>query len=295
MAGATTTTLTTAIQKTFQTMVETYDYAETPLRNMLRIVPSPSGNAVDWKIHYGLNTTSANFSEGDAVSAAGNNTFADATISNTAGYMRTMVQYTGHAVDALKGGYFDGIMKETEGAIKAHMHAKEDLLVTAIEAAIDSGGSYAGLLRATYLLAAYENAVGTTALTDYQTMWTTLSKLEIGADLSSHIFACNHTMIQEYLDVAAGVQFLEYGQIQGGVIDAGKLTRLPQYNGRPFIDVPTLTDGTVLFFNPADFWITEFRPIQIDQMGKTDDSSVFSITSAETLAGTKIRTMGKLT
>ena len=83
-----------------------------------------------------------------------------------------------------------------------------------------------------------------------------------------------------------------------GALDGGKMPngRFPTYNGRPIIPIPGLTSGITLFLTPeAGAKIVEFRPITVDVMGKTDDSTVVSITSSEYVVVENPRKAGKIT
>lgn len=298
MAGATVTTLASAINTLYPSILtETQNSVKTPLRDLLPRIPSLGGDSYDWIVHYGGNTSSAAYSEGDAVSAAGNETYAAATVAASTGYYRTMVQITGHAVDAMKGGHFAGVQKELMYATEHHLHALEGAAVTALEAAIDSGGSYAGLTRATYNLASYEVA-GTPTLAEIQLMYQTLMDNEPVANVAQGVFLMAPDTFFDYQDVAGGVAYWEMTPTQTGVLDGGKLIegRYPTYNGRPIIPVPGLTSGITLFLTPeAGAKIVTFRDITIDEMGKTDDSTLYSITSSEILVVENPRKAGKIT
>lgn len=275
-------------------MADTRDFIQTPLINTIPRATSQGGDSVDFKVHYGSNTSSTTYVEGDAAAAAGNETFASATLTNAGGYVRTMHSFTGHARDAARGGIFDAESKDAMGALDAHWHYKEDLAVTAIEADIDSGGSLYGLLRATYNLASYEAAV-TPTLAEMQTMWATQSALEIAWNPSNQYLFTGTTFEFAYLDVATGVAYFEFPSVINGVVDAGKLQSLPSYNRRPMIPVPTLTATTCLVFDPADTEYINFRPVQVDEYAKNDDSDTFAITSADIFITYAPRMQCKLT
>jgi hypothetical protein len=196
-----------------------------------------------------------------------------------------MVQITGHAKDAMKQANFAGVEKELTSAIEHHLHYKEGLLITALEAAIDSGGSYAGLLRATYKLASGE-AAGTPTLAELQLAVQTIMDNEVNASVNAGWWLMPPDTLMDYLDVASGVAYFEHDVTVTGATDAGKLIggKLPTYQGRPIFVVPGLTSVISLFLTPeAQAKVVEFRPLTIDKMGKTDDSDVFSITSSEIL------------
>jgi hypothetical protein len=296
MAGATLTTLSECVNTLFPAVVtETQDSVKTPLRDFLPRIPSIGGDSYDWKIHYGGNTSSTTYSESDAVSAAGNETYAALTVAASTGYVRTMVQFTGHAVDAMKGGYFNGVDRELSSAIEHHLHYKEGLLVTALEAAVDSGGSYGGQVRATYKLASYEHN-STPTLAEIQLLIQTLMDNEPAANVQAGWWLMPPDTLFDYLDVAAGVQYFEFNPVVNGAVDAGKLQKMPTINGRPIYVIPGMTSTGTIFLTPeAQAKVVEFRGLQIDQMGKTDDSTVFSITSSEILVVENPRKAGKTT
>jgi hypothetical protein len=291
---ATATTLAAAINVYYRRMADTRDFLGTPLRNQIAKPNSEGGDSVDFKVQYGSNTSTTTYVEGDAPAAAGNSTFASATLAASGGYVRTMHSLTGHASDYMRGGIFDGAAKDAEDALDAHMHYKEDLVVTAAEADIDSAGSLYGLLRATYNLASYEAAV-TPTLAEMQTMWQTQEALEVVWDASRQWLLCGTTFKYAYLDVAVGVAYFEFAAVKDGVVDAGKVQKQPAYNGRPMMTIPTMTATTCLVLDPTDLELVQFRPITVDLLGKTDDSDLFSITSSEIFITYKARQQAKLT
>ena len=72
--------------------------------------------------------------------------------------------------------------------------------------------------------------------------------------------------------------------------------RYPTYNGRPIIPVAGLTSGITLFLTPeAQAKIVQFRPVTVDVMGKTDDSTLISITSSSYVVVENPRKAGKIT
>ena len=110
------------------------------------------------------------------------------------------MQWTGHALDAMKGGHFAGVQKELTSAMEHHRHAVEGTNITTLEAAIDSGGSYAGLTRSTYKLASYEVA-GTPTLAEIQLMYQTLMDNEPAANVGAGVFLMAPDTFFDYQDV----------------------------------------------------------------------------------------------
>lgn len=284
MAGGTTTTAAAAIDTHVTGVFETIDFQGTPLTDTIPNdgVSAAGQNSVDWVVHYDGNTSSTTFAEGDAASAAGNESYGTAVISHNDFYARTVVQITGHMMEQCKGGSFDAVTKELEGGVKAHDHYVEGLTVTALEAAIDSAGSYAGLLRATYNMASYEAAVATLALSDLQLADETMRKVEIVADMSKFVMMSTIDMINEYGDVATGTgAALPWNTTDGSNLDAGKLRYKAMYNSVPWVEVPTLTATTILGFDTTYVQKRVVRPRRIDLKASSDDSMTYHITSCE--------------
>jgi len=298
MSGATTTTFASAIATYMNGMAETLNDQGATLQQLIPATPSPGGDSFDWPVHYGGNSSTVAYSEGDALAAAGNESYATATVAYSTGYLRTVYQVTGHARDAVRNGYFNAVDKEGMSALMAHVAAREALLISTLEGAIDSAGSYAGLLRATYNLASYEAAIGgSLAMANMDLMYETLQASPIGADLSGHVILAPTSTIGEYNDVAAGagagnpiIQWTD-----GKTMDGGKFRFNAAYNGCPIVRVEGLTAGGLLFVNPSNLVRVVQRPIIVEPMAKTDDSDLFSITSSEIIVCLNPRHAGKLT
>jgi hypothetical protein len=297
--GQTTTTIAPAIQDYVQELVPTLDSNVTPLRNLVPGFTPPSGDSADWRILYSGNSSTTAYAEGDAASASGNALFASPTIAaSTSGvYQRTVRAATGHAIDQARGGYFDPIMADAENAIEEHLKGIEAFHVTTIEAAIDSAGSYGGLLRATYNLDSYEAAVATLALSDLQLMHETLVSEPIAMDPNKMVYLSDVAMLNEYLDVApgsgAGIPIVT--QADNSTIDGGKHQFQAQYNGRPWIVVTSMTATTILCVQMDLFRRIVWRPVTVEVKASTDDSITFHITSAELMYYLNPRKAGKLT
>jgi len=296
MAGATDTTLAAAIATYMQGVAETLDSRATPLRSLMSAGPGV-GDSVDLVVNSAGNTSSAAFTEGQAAAAAGYQTYYALTLAKSAFQYRTMYQVTGTAIDTIKngGGYFDAIAGESRGALLDHFSYLEDAHVTTIEAAIDSGGSYMGQVRSTANLASYEAAV-TPTLAQMQTCYQTLAADPISAPMDSMQLLAPIEYQMTYLDVATGVQYLEFNAQQGQTVDAGKYGRRgPAYNGLPFTTVATMTDTTNLWVPAGSLRLNVWRSAQVDLYAKNDDSFTYAITSVEVPWVWKPRQCGKLT
>lgn len=294
---ATTTTLASAIKTVVSDMVSSADYAEAPLRSLIPEIQNPGGDSYDWIIRSADNAQSVTYVEGDAVGADGNATFATASVPYTGGYIRTPFSVTGHALDFCKNGNFDPMLEELQSAMRAHVHKAEGLTVTAVEAAIDSAGTYGGLTRSSYNLASYEaDPNTTTALSHFATMWTALQTDPLIAPVQEMEFLAGITVLNGFSAVAAGVQYNEYNQQRGTAIDPGKLSNGLAYNGRPFRFVPTMTSGTCLFVDPRKNLLRVIsRRIEVVELAVIDDSVRMVIQSGEITVCKNPRFAGKLT
>jgi hypothetical protein len=291
---ADTTTTSNAVQTFVSGLVDTADYDGTPLRDATQEIQSMGDTSHRWNIKYGHNLSTVDYSEGDALTAPGNTLTARAAIAYSTGYSRTVFSLTGHAADAAKNGYWNLMEEEAADALQAHMHQKEGKLVTALEAAIDSAGSYGGLLRSTYKMASTESASTTLTLAELQTMWETMAKIENATNMSNVVLMSTIDMINEYADVANGVAYFENLTLPG-VIDAGKLGNAIRYNNRPWLEIPTLTATTILAFDPNHVKRVVHRPVSIREVPTTKDEQEFAIESCEIIVHENPRKAGKIT
>jgi hypothetical protein len=291
MAGATVTTLAAAIQKAFAPrMIKTFDEG-TPLLNLLGKQPSRGGNSQDWKLNYAGNTSGAAYSEGDTPPAAGNQSYADATVAHQSYW--TTVQVTKHAIRAMKNGYFDGVRKEMEGGVNELLKTVEDAFVVKLIAAINDDATYAGQTRSTVHSDSYVVAGGSAALTlamlseMYEAL--KLSPRSVSYDPSDHMILSAPEQRTAYDEIATGL--IKVGDDEStGVnrpfttmqtdsnMDAGLNAKGGFYNRIPWIEVNTMTNTYVFLTRRSDIEIEEAESMTIDPLGKIDDSERFLLT-----------------
>ena len=299
MAGGTITTADAAIAEYLNGLVPTLDSQQTDFQNLIPTIPSQGDDSFRWNVHYGGNSSTTSFSEGDAISAAGNETYAQAYVAYSTGYYRTIYSVTGHMADSTKGGYFDAITQEGEGALMAHKHGQETNLITMAEAAIDSAGSYGGLLRATYRLDSTEGAAGgDLAMSDLDTIFETLTADPIAIDPTGFVVISPVDTRGEYNDVMTGTgagDTLWLENKEGVTVDGGRFKFNAAYNGAPWITVRGMTTGGLLYLNPADCRIVEHRSITVTPLARLDDSARFAITSCKIFVHLNPRKAGKIT
>lgn len=291
MAGATATTLSTAIKTVFEPAMRKTFYTGTPFLSMFPRRSNTGGDSIDWKIHYAGNSSPTAYSEGATPPAAGYQAYVDATVSHVS-YMAT-VQITGHAKDAMKNGYFDGYKKELEDGAKDLMHTVEGAFVDTMIDAIDDDTSYAGLTRATYGLASDVTAGGSAALTlaMMSEMYETL-KLDPRAVIynpGDHIIVSAPEQATAYTEVASANIVTGDAEASGDnrpysssqndtMLDAGMLKHTLSYNKLPWIEVSTMTNTYVFLMKRSDVIVEVARPLTIEPLGKIDDSDRYLLT-----------------
>ena len=293
MAGATDTTIASAINKYVHGVWDTLNSRATPLSDFHGKRTDVTGDSVDWVVNSAGNTSSTTYVAGDAPSAAGYQTYYALTLAKASYQYRTMIQVTGTATDSAKNGYFGVIERELQGGMLDHSSYLEDALVTAQEAAIASGGSYAGQTRANANTASYEDAVTPTVaemnLAHTEMMQDPRSAVWASLDLLAPIEFQN-----SYLTVAAGVQYYERNSAQGSPVDAGGLSGIG-FGGKLFNTIGTMTDTTCLILGRDNCDQMVWRDIQVDVMAKNDDSTTISLTSVIVPVVWNARLAGKLT
>ncbi|MHC5062111.1 MAG: hypothetical protein ACYTFK_13685 [Planctomycetota bacterium] len=288
--AATTTTLATAIQTIFgPKMIKTFDEG-TPLLNLLGKSPSRGGDSTDWKLNYAGNAGEA-YSEGDTPPAAGNQSFADATVAHSNYW--NVVQITGHAMDAMKNGYFDGVEKEMMGGVSGLLRTIELALMAQLVAAINDDTSYAGQTRATVHSDSYVVAGGSAALTLamlselYEAL--KLSPRSVGYDPSDHMFLSAPEQWTAYTEIATGITYVGDDESTGvhrpfttaqtdTSLDAGLQAKSGFYNRIPWFEVNSLTNTYVFLTRRSNILIEESRALTIAPLGKIDDSDRFLLT-----------------
>lgn len=297
MAVATVATTGTAIGTFFQGLVDTADSTNTPFMNRFPAIQA-DGKAYDWGVLYGDNASNASMSEGGTFSTAGNSLTAAASVSYAGKLRQTVYALTGTARDFARKGNYDPMAIEMLSAIRAHNRGDEEALVTAFEAAIDPSGDYGGLSRATYKMASYEADIvaASLALSNLATMDETLRSDPIDADVARNIILSAVDRRNEYLAVAVGTGAGDARITPSAqdLIDAGLTEHSTAYNGKPWYDISTMTDGTVIEVNPANVKHLVIRPLTIEPLAKTTDADTFGLTSHRALVVEHTRKAGKI-
>lgn len=292
MAGATTTTLTAAINTLYQPGMPKTFYEGTPFLNLIGFPGKPAlaGDSIDWQVNYAGNAGSI-LNEGDTLPAAGNQSYVNLTVAHTT--FANVVQITAQAKAAMRNGYFDGVQKELDGALTGLKHKIEEKFVTVLEGAVNDDTSYGGQTRATYNLASDVTAGGTAAntLANMSEMYETLQLDGPGViyDPNDHIITSSPEQLTAYTEIGGALTYGADDETTGAnrpyvtnqtdpTFDAGLLKHVPYYNKIPWVTLATHTNTLVFLWKRSDVMIEEAQPILIEPLAKNDlsDSYVFS-------------------
>lgn len=289
--GATTTTLAAAIKTTFEPgLIKTF-YEGTPLLNFLGFPGrnNTGGDSIDWKLKYAGNA-GVILNENDALPAAGNLTYADMTIAHIL-FVNT-VEFTGHAVDAMANGYFDGIAEEMKGGVDGLLHKIEEKFVTVLEGAINDDTSYGGQTRATVHADSYVVAGGSAANTlanlseAYEAL--KLDPRAVVYNPAKHFIFSAPEQVTAYTEIATGHIVTGDAEASGSHrpyvtnqtdadLDAGMLKHNIKYNNLPWYEFATATNTLVTFADQSKIVLEQSRPVTIEPLAKTDDNTKFEI------------------
>jgi hypothetical protein len=293
--GATVTTVGALVSEYVEGLAVTADATRTPLTAACRQVQG-KGDYYKYLAQSADNASSTTYSEGAAPSASGQASFSKLYFGKDGNYVRTMFSITGHAIDSCRDGDYNPLAIEAESARRKHMAYEEALFVASFQNAIDSAGSYGGVLRATANTASYEEDIGSTALSieDMETLYDTLLSSPIGANVGAMNWFANPVTQRTVANLVAP-QTNRVLQYQAGMnveasVGAGALTVM----NRPFNTIFGMTNAYILFSDPNDMEVVTFRDVQVDEMAKVDDSYNFMITSCRLFVHRNPRHAGKI-
>jgi len=258
--------------------------------------PFTGGSTLNVKHHYAGNASVGTYSEGDALGAAGSQSYLTAQWG--AAYYRAQIQFTGHAQDQLLNGsletaFFDQLGLEfTMAAEDLVDRVSTDCLGTGltapvgIQGIVDSSGTIAGLNRSTYSwFQAYEVVGGTTTvaisdldgamqnssdsdyaaqITEIWTSWKQVNKLK---GIIGNPGTANNSI---RMDPSQPNMSLNTGSIVNGI----------KYGNIDIKPIRDLTNSIFLGLTMPTFFLGRMREWRVDPIAKTDDSSKFLLTGA---------------
>jgi hypothetical protein len=298
---ATTATIATAITKTVDAeLALTKDGNSLDFLSEFETEDGGSDTSYRWNVNYTGNASTETYSEGDAYGAFGNELTAEASLSYNDGYRRTLWSMSGHAKDAIKSdNYYDAIAFEAQQSAAEHLKAQDAALIASAEAAVDSSGSYGGLLRSAYNMVSYEAAAGgLLALSDMRTAYVTLSANPIEADFAGgkYVIIGDAGVIGEYGDVAVGTTSRPVTTVSADTaIDAGTMRYVNYYEGIPMKQVRGVTSGTMLWLPKTMSKIIERRAPKTESVYLNQDAEGWAISSSYIFVAKDPRRCAKIT
>lgn len=271
------------------------DETATPLTLLAGTPRKTTGTSYDWILKYADNESADFFAEEEALGAAGSAKWAQAAQPNEAGYLRSVIKITGHAIDASAGGYVDLVVEEAASALAAHQKKQERLYAAQLEAAIGKTGDVYGLTRSVYNLNSYVEAASTASKADLDALWNALRGGKVGADMGNMVWLCSVDVEQIFADAVVPQTGRAIVKNQEGVVELSNNPDGVVYKKRPFIPVPDLTPDVLLCVDPQHLVAAQTRIINIGEYAKVDDAHTWVITSANNLVHRAPRYAGKLT
>lgn len=264
---------------------------------LLKHFPSPvaSGGdtAVRWKVHGGANGSVEVFGEGQAQPSADSQDWYNAAVNFV--YFRAMVQLTGHAKDAMKSNWVNGLEEEMT-------LAKEDItdLITTsymestygLEVAVDATSTYAGITRgsATYFESQETAVSAAVGYSNLIAMYQGLRDNNVGA--KPGLILCPWNQYTRIYNISGGpaIRASDSNDIARGY-------EAISFNGVPVAPLPDMTDTVILFLDmgPEKWAHIVHRDWDVKQMAPSGDSDVYQISYAGILACKNPMKQGKLT
>jgi len=256
-------------------------------------IPFTGGSTINIKHHYSGNASVSTYSEGDALGAAGSQSYI--TAQWPAAYYRAQIQITGHAEDQLRNGnmgavFYDQIALEfTMAAEDLRDRVSTDCLGTGLTAPIgiqgivDSAGTIAGLNKSTYSwFQSYETAGATTtvAIADLDGAAQNSSDADYAAQVDQIWTSWKQKNKLKGIMGQVGASGNSYLQSPAGPLNTAGITSDMFYGNIPIKPIRDLTNSIFLGLTMSTFFLGMMRDWKVDPLAKTDDSSKYLLTGA---------------
>lgn len=265
--------------------------------DLLKLFPAPTahqgGRYIDWIVRKAGNTSVEVFTEGANQPAAGNQSWVLAYVSPT--YFRAMVQISGHARDAMKSAYLDGLDAEmvlAQEDIRDLMNTSFMGGTYGLELAVDAGSTYAGIARGSAAYwesteTAHSAALSYTGLID---LYETIRNNDKGGQPG--LIVGPHNQLTNFYNLGGqpGLKVID-------PTDPAKGYSSQSFNGVPFVGIGDMTDTVIamLDMRPGQ-WATKIvRPFEVKTMAPSGDSDIYQISTAAALVCFNPAKHGKLT
>jgi len=280
MSGATVTTASPSLAKTYQPVVAKTFYTGTPILTMFPPKPGKGGRSIDFFIHSAGNTSGETFSEGQATPVSGYQTKVAATRVYKS--FRTMVKISGELRDAAGSGdnYYNAVESEFKDGTSDLMHLVEEGLMASLTDGIDDSTTYAGVNRSNYNLSAAMTTLSSEALSTYhlEEAWEDTEVDPRSVDKSDFMIVSAPEQMTAYGRSASDLGGINVNKDLGsGPLDTGRMQAGAAFNTAPWFKIATLTNTLVLGFRKSHILVEEKRPINIRPMGIVDDDDEYQL------------------
>lgn len=260
--------------------------------------PAVGDTAYRWKINTAGNDSVEVYTEGQAQKDPGNQTFGNAAVSWT--YVRGMLQFSGHALDALKSNWINQADEEAN----LLMDDLIDLITTSfmggtygIELSVDYGSAYAGITRngsASYFEATETAVSRKLAFQDLIDLQETMRDNDKGSR-----FGPGNGLILCPLNQETNIyQLTGQPAVKNiGPSDAAQNLTAQTFNGVPIVGLPDWTDSVIAFLDmrPEKWKYPVIRPFSVKEMAPSGDSDVYQVSWGGSLVNKMPKFDGKLT
>ena len=258
----------------------------------------PFGNTSRiWKLNSSGNTSTSLYSEGDALSGAGNQGWSSASDPYLA--VRYEVEATGHAKAALREG-----ARDVDALGEEFILGQQDLIdlvattiqsgTNGMETAVDSTATYAGVTRgsATWFESAETAVNGQLAVTDGLNLIETMADNDRGSRMENSVWLMPWNQYTNMYNLTGGPAAQTIG-------DADKV---PGYLGQtfarlPVIPVPSMTDTVIMLLDLTfgNWEMIEHQPLMVHDQGRSGDADLYLVTYMFKLVCKHPKMQGKLT
>jgi hypothetical protein len=240
--------------------------------------PGPGDTAYRWKLNSAGNDSVEIFTEGQNQPAAGEQTFVNAAVSWT--YFRGMLQFTGHAIDALGSHWIDHEEEESNLIIEDVV----DLMTTSfmgssnsgLEVSVDQTAAYAGITRngaAGYFEATETTVGGNLTWQDLRDLQETVRDNDKSGRPS--VWLCSFNQESNIYSLTGQPSIKQIGDADPSPNMIGRV----MVGGLPVIPLPDFSNTVIMLLDmrPGKFRKVQIRPFSVKEMAPSGDSDVFQV------------------
>ncbi|MCP4640277.1 MAG: hypothetical protein GY851_07595 [bacterium] len=208
-----------------------------------------------------------------------------------------------HMYETNPDGRHTNAFSQDQKAINMAAANMRDLITTTmlsdLPTIIDSTSAFSdgSLARGTYTsLVSYEAAtVGTLALADLEDALEALENVTYGpVPRSSLLWIMARNQKTNLSRLSAGATALEYNAVQGGKIDAGRVSAMDTFEGIPILVLPDFSNADILLVNRDKIKIFNWQPLDIEAKSITEPAQYWELTMGAKLVVLDPRPQAKL-